>query len=263
VPTLLYLGCFTAIGAACAVWLRHQTSAFVAGIAIWIASAMLWPQVVALGVRIPSPTELRVTMEARRDQAFADEVRAGENALGDALVGWIGQASADRTAQAVKEYRDELEAIWLTHARRARAEALVEEVAWHGARVRQAFLVRVGGLLGPGTSFFRAMADLSGTGDTLASRWPEAVEAQQHVLNQLLFDDRPQPTVRAPAQQARQGLPFARHPGRRWQDLPAFQAPLITGSDRWRSAVGPQLALMGYCGLLVLLVAIGTSRLTR
>ena len=108
-PILLYLGCFAAVGATCAVWLRHPTSAFVAAIAIWIGSAMLWPQVVALGVRIQSPAELRVSMESQRDQALGDELRAGEEALGDAVVGWIGQASADATTQAVVDHRPELE----------------------------------------------------------------------------------------------------------------------------------------------------------
>ena len=260
VPTLLYLGCFTAVGAACAVWLRHPTSAFVGGIAIWIVSAMLWPQIVALGARIQSPTDLRVSIEAKRDQAVADELRAGEDALGDAIVARIGQVSGDETAQAVVTQRAELEAIWLTHAERARAAATTIETAWIEARTHQASLARLGGFLGPGTTFLRAMAALSATDDDIVWRWPAAADAHQRKLSQLLFDDRPQVIVRAPAQQARQVLPFVRRESPRWQELPAFDAPLVTPFDLWRSAARSQVALVGYCGLFVLLVAIGTWR---
>ncbi len=260
-PTVLYLGCFIGVGAAVAVWFKHQTTAFVGGIALWITAAMIWPQVVAFGARVQSPHELRGTMEAQRDQAFADEIRAGENALGDAVADWIGQARADTSARAIETHRTELDSLWLAHARAARSAADAVEETWRRGQQRQAAFDRLGGVFSPGTPFLLSMTAVSGTGDELSGRWLAAVDSQQRRLSQILFDDRARITVRAPSQNGRQLLGLDRRPGPRWPELPAFQAPVMTSAELWWSATGPLTALLGYLGLAVLAAAIGARRL--
>ena len=89
------------------------------------------------------------------------------------------------------------------------------------------------------------MAALAGT-EGLTEHWTQLVEAHQGVLNDLLFDDRPQVTTRVPAQQSRQLEPFVRHTGPHWRDLPVFPTAAAGVPDPWEEAASAMAALAFY-----------------
>ena len=101
-PTTLYLGCFVAIGGAFAIWAKNQAGALAGGIALWIVVAMVWPQAVALGAQMESQGAMRAGMEIQRDKAFDDEVRAGQDSLGDKVAEWLGDPTAEQAQGIVR-----------------------------------------------------------------------------------------------------------------------------------------------------------------
>ena len=220
VPTVLYLATFVSFGALFALTLRRASSAVTAAVAFWITTSMVWPQAVTLGSRALAPAGGRVAMEIQRDLEFTAEVRAGEDALGVLVASKIGEKPSAVTAAAIREYAGELNVAWLPHAERARQAANEIEKQWNSARERQSRIESRGGFIGPGAPLRRAMAALAGT-EGLTERWNRLIEEHQRVLNRLLFDDRPQVTLRVPAQQGRQIQPFVRRSGPQWRDLPA------------------------------------------
>jgi hypothetical protein len=184
-------------------------------------------------------------MERQRDLEFATEVRAGENAIGDAIVSKIGQRSSTETATAISEHASELSRVWLQHAIVAREAARSIEQEWNKAREHQSRIETRGSFIGPGVPLRRAMAALAGT-EGLTERWTRLIEERQTVLNGLLFDDRPQVTARVPADQSRQLQPFTRRPAPQWRDLPLSPTSLPAAPEPWEEAAPPIGALALY-----------------
>jgi hypothetical protein len=253
VPTLLYLATFTSIGALFALTLRPASSAVTAGVAFWITTSMVGLQVLTLGSRALAPTEGRLAMERQRDLVFASEIRAGEHALGDAIVSKVGQLSSLQTAVAMREHASELSDVWRRHSKAAREAAWSIEAHWNNARERQSRLESRGGFIGPGAPLRRAMAALGGT-EGLSERWNRLVEEHQRVLNGLLFDDRPQITARVPADQGRQLQPFTRRQAPQWRDLPLSPSSLAAIPYPWEEAASAIGTLAFY-----LIVALGCT----
>lgn len=261
VPTVLYLATFTSFGALFALTLRPTSSAVTVAVAFWFATSMVWPQAVTFGARALAPTDGRVAMERQRDLAFAAEIRAGENALGDTVVAKIGQKPGPETAAAIREQARELNDVWLDHAKAAREAARTIERQWNSARERQSRIETRGGFLGPGAPLRRAMAALAGTAG-LTERWIRLIEKHQDVLNGRLFDDRPQVTTRVPAQQSRQLEPFVRRPGPRWRDLPVAPTSDDARPDPWEESASALLALACYFAVTVAGTTFAAKRLT-
>jgi ABC-type transport system involved in multi-copper enzyme maturation permease subunit len=260
VPTTLYLGCFVAIGGAFAIWARNQAGALAGGIALWILVAMVWPQAVALGAQMETQGVMRARMELQRDKAFDDEVRAGQDSLGNKVAEWLGDPTAAQAQAIVQERQRELDALWQTYVNSARMAAGAIEEAWRQEHVREKRFERLA-YLSPGTPLLRSFAALSETGFELAGRWSSAVDTQEGKLVQLLFDNRSQVTVRVPSRGGRQLLRMERNKGIPWHDLPEFQTPMGTTTETWQAAARPLLALAAFLGLAVVVVAIGAPRL--
>jgi hypothetical protein len=260
VPAVLYLATFTSFGALFALTLRPASSALTAAVAFWITTSMVWPQVVILGARALAPTDGRVAMERLRDLEFAAEVRAGEDALGLAVASTIGQKPGPETAAAIREHARELNDAWLRHAKSAREAAEAIEKQWDSARERQSRIERWAGFIGPGAPLRRAMAALAGT-EGLTERWSRLIEEHQRSLNDLLFDDRPQVTIRVPAQQGRQLQPFVRRSGPQWRDLPSAPTSDEAQPDPWKESASVMMALAGYLGLSLACTAFAAKRL--
>jgi ABC-type transport system involved in multi-copper enzyme maturation permease subunit len=260
VPTFLYLATYTSIGALFALTLRPASGAVTAGVAFWITTSMVGPQVLTLCSRALAPTEGRVAMERQRDLDFESEVRAGEQAVGDAVVAKVGQMSSLETAAAIREHASEFSEVWLRHARAAREGAQSIEMRWNSARDRRERIESLGGFIGPGAPLRRAIAALAGT-EGLSERWNHLVEDHQRILNTLLFDDRPQVTVRVPADQGRQLTAFTRRPAPQWYDLPLSPTSLATLPEPWEEAAPSIGALAVYLFLTLGCVAWAAKRL--
>jgi ABC-type transport system involved in multi-copper enzyme maturation permease subunit len=261
VPTLLYLATFTSFGALFALVLRPASSAVTAGVAFWITTSMVGPQVLILSARALAPTDGRVVMERQRDLDFAAEVRAGENAIGDVIVSKIGQRSSTDTAAAIQEHASELSELWLQHAHAARVAARSIETQWNTARDHQSRIETQGGFLGPGVPLRRAMAALAGT-EGLTERWTRLIDERQTALNSLLFDDRPQVTARVPADQSRQLLPFTRRAAPQWRDLPLAPTALPAMPEPWAEAAPAIIVLALYLAIALGGTAWAAKRLT-
>ena len=259
VPTAIYLWVLMAAGAALALWSRTMVGASVAGVVVWIAVAMIGPQVTGLVGLLLSPNTPRAEYERARDQLYSENVRAAENALGEALDGVLDK-SAPRIEPlafdaAVLAHKEDLESIWMTHVRATRQVASQAEDQWMRRRIRQLTLERWFQAVTPGACLVGSVTALAGTGPSLSVAWYDHVLAHQRRLTEALFDNRSLATVRLRGQ----GAALVRHRTLRWTDLPP-PAP-FPGRSPWREATVPLTALSTYLVLALGLVVAGARRL--
>src|SRR6185503_20043782 len=86
VPIALYLCVLAGVGGAVALWSRSLATASIAGVAVWLTIAIIGPQLGGIAGRLLVPVTSRAEFERARDQRYAEDNRAVEDALGEQLV---------------------------------------------------------------------------------------------------------------------------------------------------------------------------------
>jgi hypothetical protein len=246
---IVYLGVLLTAGVLVATLCAHEATAYVSAVVLWLVVALVGPHLVAFASQFAGPASTRAAMESDRLETFADDVRAGEEALGNVV------AQARQRNIPDDGYRPDLEQLWQRHAQLARTHAEALDRPWRDARARGQRTGLWGSVLCPGSLLLNGLADAAGTGLATEQAWDAAVETHQRTLQDQLFDDVPRVTMRVPSAQGWELLPFVRHPGRHLVDLARFVPPSNPSPNRWRAFAVPMCALLAY--LVAVFVAAG------
>lgn len=242
IPALLYLTWLTWIGAILGFRFRGNVAA-VGAIALWFAATIAVPQLMKWVAFVSTPATSRAEMEQVRDNAYADSIRASEEALGDFIAASSSSAKTPDIIQAIDRHHDELRLRWSQATATAREIARDVEERWRRDRRGQSALAQALTLLDPAALASQAIAAAAGSGPALADAWEQLSETHQRELNRGLFDNRRRVTVRVPSEQSRALIPVDLHPGLRVSQLPRASAPVITPQGRLRAVVGPVIGL--------------------
>lgn len=242
VPTLLYLVTLHTVGLASALRYRSALSAVVMGVIGWLLITFIVPLGLAVTSRTAVPRLTRHALERERQEAYADEFRRFEDAIGRTIAahvpaGPILQALADIDEPVVKDLN--LEAAWQAGVAEARQLAARFELEWDTHVARQRAFQNTSVALSPASALTAGLAELAGVGDADAQAWDRAARTYHAALAAAVFDDRPIANTRIPVGNSFPTFALNRHPPKRYAALPVFQAPDVSEQARWQSARGP------------------------
>jgi hypothetical protein len=179
-------------------------------------------------------------MERDRQEAYADEVRRVEDAVGRSIgarVPAVGDlAVISKAADAVF---NEEEATWLAGIATARQVASTIDQEWITQLGRRQRFQNTGAALSPGSALSLAVSDLAGVGHSTEQAWEQAVRAHHGALSVALFDNKPMVNLRVPVGSNVSLMVFRRHASPRYAELPAFHAPENGFRDHRRTARWP------------------------
>lgn len=222
-PVFLYLLGMLGLGGLLGTICRGTRRQYFAILVTWLSLCFLAPPALSSIAQVWRPVPTFVTMNAQRVEAYAAEIRAGEEAAGATLAQLRVSDATPAAAASDELHRDALEIVWSAHAIRARVMAREIEEAWAHEQHSHERTLRALEWCSPSSVFLRLAADLAGTGSQDRRAWNNAITRHSEALNAALFDNRSRITYRVPGPRRRLGF-LTRHPDVALRALPQFRA---------------------------------------
>ena len=249
-PALCYLALMFALGTTAGAASREGLNAFATALLIWIAIVFVVPQSNQLIIRSVIQLLPQARMEVERREHMADASRLLELEIGAAMAAqWPGVRSPSDEQQSTA-YFAVGEPIWSAGLARIRAAARLEEREWREQRAHADRVAAWLDGLNPSSWLVETMAELSGTGHSMAADWVQTIAAHDKFLDQQLFSNRPRVNARV----NEIVMAFDRRPGPRFSDLPAFTAP-ADHAGTWTSAARRSFAGLAVYTMLAMAAA--------
>lgn len=253
-PAVCYLALMFALGTAAGSVTREGLSALITSLLIWMSIVFVVPQISQLITHSMIGVPPRARMEVERQARFADSARLLEQEIGASMSAhWPAGARPSLEQQDVA-YRLVGEAIWQAGTIRMRDAARLEEQNWLEQRSRAGRLKSWIDGISPNGWLLETMAELAGTGRSSEAAWVQAIGAQDRLLSDQLFANRPMVTATVDWNGGEMLMAFDRHPPPRFSDLPPFVPP-PDHAGTWTPAALRSLAGLAAYTLLAMAAA--------
>lgn len=263
-PVIVYLLLFYGLGSAVAWYgatpLRSVTIAALA----WVVTVMLLPQVVQTLRGALASVPPRADFEYVRQQAYSTGYRALEGELIDYVSARVVDhpSTAVRDKQAAKAF-NEFEPRWRLGmaqlrsdndsmtAQRLAEEEIVNRVASWTSHASAGMLLQ------------NAMSEIGGTGPSVLARWDLAARTHHDELARVLFDDRPSVNFEIRFTATREMYAGRRRPAQRYGEMPRFEPPAISRSERFNASIRYLVSLTIHAALALALAFYANLRYWR
>lgn len=264
VVALLYMTTLFGIGSAIAWWARSPLLGLALSGGTWVVLVLLGPQLL-LGVsNLLSYLPSRSSLEQVQRVDHQDQVRRAEDFLGQQLgIAIAGETDRQVADAKLQQAYFSLEQEWLRRLQSARVSAEEADRRWRQKRHRMWERLRLAARFTPGTLLPQALSELSSVGWLTVVRWEQALESHRRNLNRALFDNRPSANARVPADWGFQLWRHLRHVPKWHAQLPQFEAPVISSSDRLSASWSDVIALLAQSLVALVLSAVARRRALR
>lgn len=256
-PALLYLIVMLGLGGILATYFRHGQSQYFAILVSWVSVCLLGPPTVTSLARVWSPVPAFDTMNNSRADVYAEEIRKGEEATGEALAQLRLGDPTPVTAMSDERHRDALEVIWTAHTSLARTRAADVQEIWDRQLRRHERALRTMEWFSPASLFLRIASDMARTGRQDRAAWSDGIVRHARCVEATFFDNPARARLRIPSPRGRRLAVMTRHQEVELRALPQFNtgalvnAPLNTDLALWAAILGygialPAVAVIGF-----------------
>lgn len=196
----IYLLCLHSLGLFVSSVARTQKTALVVLLVSWVMLVLAVPPLAVLAARAISPVHSVHWYEAQKS-VFSEDLRAEkENEIGRMLREFTGTSLGHLKDSHYWDNREtfdpkieEIERAFLNRQRRFCSQI---DQSFERASERQSLVANAIMAVSPAALFAQLATGLAGTGDSDRKSWIEAVRRQQGRLNQFIFDDPLDLTIR-------------------------------------------------------------------
>lgn len=251
VAAMVYLFALYALGLCVGGLSSSVAAANTWSISVWMVVALASVPTLDFALKTFLPTPAVGVTEAIRLGEFETRLRKTETGLGTLLRQLVGQPRQWTGNEVTDAIRPQLTEAWTASATMTRQALTALDNQTAALAERQHGWQRRVSFASPANLFFETASRLAGTGQPTAARWEHATHAHQTFLNDALFDNPPQLTLRVPTiEQGLAIMPVELRPLPTAADLERFIPPTETFAMRVRDACAPLAALTGWAVLL-------------